>query len=390
MRIAVLGGLGMQGRAALADLARSRRVREVICADASLKGWEAFAARTDTAKITPVEIDASSRAELIRLLGQGIDAAIDLLPLPLMLNAFEAAIETRVPLVSTNYGKPIHHLHPKAQAAGVRLMPECGLDPGIDLVICGHAVKQFDELHVLNSYCGGFPEKKACTNPLNYKISWNFDMVLRSHKRAAVFIKEGRRIEVPAERQHENEMIHTLEFPGLGKLEAIPNGDAAFYTELLKVGAGIREAGRYSLRWPGWCAFFAAIKRLGMLSDEPLEGIRPPLTPHEFMVKLLEPQLQYAEDEKDLVAMINLFSGLKNGRKKTLTSTLLIERDLSSGLFAMSRGVGCPASMAAQMLAAGEIRGTGVLNPAVDIPHGPFMAGLRERGIVVHETEVVA
>ncbi|MCU0540463.1 MAG: hypothetical protein MUF46_11390 [Desulfobacterales bacterium] len=251
-------------------------------------------------------------------------------------------------------------------------------------------MKQFDELHVLNSYCGGFPEKKACTNPLNYKISWNFDMVLRSHKRAAVFIKEGRRIEVPAERQHENEMIHTLEFPGLGKLEAIPNGDAAFYTELLKVGAGIREAGRYSLRWPGWCAFFAAIKRLGMLSDEPLEGIRPPLTPHEFMVKLLEPQLQYAEDEKDLVAMINLFSGLKNGRKKTLTSTLLIERDLSSGLFAMSRGVGCPASMAAQMLAAGEIRGTGVLNPAVDIPHGPFMAGLRERGIVVHETEVVA
>jgi len=110
-----------------------------------------------------------------------------------MANAFEAALETRVPLVSTNYGKPIQHLHEPAKAAGVSLMPECGLDPGIDLVICGHSVRQFDELNVLNSYCGGIPEKKACTNPLNYKISWNFDMVLRSQKRPSVFIRGGKK-----------------------------------------------------------------------------------------------------------------------------------------------------------------------------------------------------
>ncbi|MFO7709243.1 MAG: saccharopine dehydrogenase C-terminal domain-containing protein [Desulfobacterales bacterium] len=390
MKIAVLGGLGMQGKAALMDLARSKRVDEVVCADASLAGWDAFAARSDAAKITPVKIDASSKPALIALFRQGIDAAIDLLPLPLMVNAFEAALETRIPLVSTNYGAPIRHLHAPAQAAGVALMPECGLDPGIDLVICGHAVKQFDELHLLNSYCGGFPERKACTNPLNYKVSWNFDMVLRSHKRPAVFVREGRTLSIPAERQHENEMIHTVQFPGIGELEAVPNGDAAFYTGLLGVGGTIREAGRYSLRWPGWCAFFAAIKRLGLLSDEPLKGVELRLTPHEFMVKLLEPQLQYQDDEKDLVAMINVFSGLKNSRRKTLTSTLLIERDLGSGLFAMSLGVGCPASIVAQMLAAGEIRRTGVLNPAVDVPHDRFMAGLKQRGIVVHETQEVA
>ncbi|MCU0558828.1 MAG: saccharopine dehydrogenase NADP-binding domain-containing protein [Desulfobacterales bacterium] len=390
MKIAVLGALGMQGKAALLDLARSERVKQVVCADASLAGWDAFAARSDTAKIAPVRIDASSQPALAALLRQGVDAVIDLLPQPLMVNAFEAALEARVPLVSTNYGKPVHHLHAKARAAGVALMPECGLDPGIDLVICGHAVKQFDELHLLNSYCGGFPEKKACTNPLNYKISWNFDMVLRSHKRPAVFVREGRTVSIPAERQHENEMIHTVHFPGLGELEAIPNGDAAFYTGLLGIGGTIREAGRYSLRWPGWCAFFAAIKRLGLLSDEPLKGLSPPLTPHAFMVRLLEPQLQYADDEKDLVAMINVFSGLKGGRRKTLTSTLLIERDLTSGLFAMSVGVGCPASIVAQMLAAGEIPSKGVLNPAVDVPHGPFMAQLRERGILVHESEEAA
>jgi len=385
MKIAVLGGLGMQGKAALLDLARSAQVREIICADFSLKDWDKLTAITDVSKIKPVQVDGSSKKALVALFKQGIDAVIDLLPLPLMANAFEAALETRVPLVSTNYGKPIQHLHEPAKAAGVSLMPECGLDPGIDLVICGHAVKQFDELHVLNSYCGGFPEKKACTNPLNYKISWNFDLVLRSHKRPAVLIQKGRRLSISAERQHENEMIHTIQFPGLGELEAIPNGDAAFYTELLGIGAGIREAGRYTLRWPGWCAFFAPIKRLGLLSDEPVKGLDCAVSPHQFMVKLLEPQLQYTADEKDLVAMVNIFSGMKNGRRKTVTSTLLIERDLKSGLFGMSLGVGFPASIVAQMIASGEITPKGVLNPALHVPYAPFMAALAQRGIVVTE-----
>lgn len=385
MKIAVLGGLGMQGKAALLDLARSDQVREIICADVSLKGWDKLAAITDVSKIKPVQLDGSSREGLVALLKQGADAVIDLLPLPFMATAFEAALEARVPLVSTNYGKPIHHLHKPAKAAGVSLMPECGLDPGIDLVICGHAVRQFDELHVLNSYCGGVPEKRACTNPLNYKISWNFDMVLRSQKRASVFIRAGEKLEVPAEQQHETDMIHTIQFPGLGEMEAVPNGDAAFYTDLLGVTSGIREAGRYALRWPGWCAFWRPLKRLGLLSDEPLKGLDCAVTPHQFMVKLLEPRLQYLDDEKDVVAMYNFFAGIKDGRPKTLKTGLVIERDLESGLYGMSLGVGFPASIVAQMIASGEIKKTGVLNPALHVPYDRFMAALAERGIVVTE-----
>ena len=252
MKIAVLGGLGMQGKAALLDLARSGRVREIICADVSLKDWDKLAAFTDVTKIKPVQVDGSSKKALVALFKQGFDAVIDLLPQPFMVNAFEAAVETGVPLVSTNYGKPIQHLHEPAKAAGVALMPECGLDPGIDLVICGHAVKQFDELHVLNSYCGGFPEKKACTNPLNYKISWNFDMVLRSHKRPAVLIRKGRRLSIPAEQQHENEMIHTIQFPGLGETGGHPQRGC-------RILHGAAGPGR---RHPGGRALFPALARL--------------------------------------------------------------------------------------------------------------------------------
>jgi saccharopine dehydrogenase-like NADP-dependent oxidoreductase len=103
------------------------------------------------------------------------------------------------------------------------------------------------------------------------------------------------------------------------------------------------------------------------------------------MVKLLEPQLQYRDDEKDVVAMYNVFSGTKDGRPKTLKTSLVIERELKSGLYGMSLGVGFPASIVVQMIAAGQISAKGVLNPALDVPYAPFMAALAERGIVAAE-----
>ena len=84
MKIAVLGGLGMQGKAALIDLARSGRVREIICADVSLKDWDRLAAIADVSKIKPAQVDGSSKKALLALFKQGFDAAIDLLPLAFM------------------------------------------------------------------------------------------------------------------------------------------------------------------------------------------------------------------------------------------------------------------------------------------------------------------
>ncbi|MGA9263045.1 MAG: saccharopine dehydrogenase C-terminal domain-containing protein, partial [Desulfobacterales bacterium] len=210
MKIVVLGGMGMQGKAALVDLVNIDPVDDIICADADLKGWKQLEGFLDTSRIRPVQVDGSSPKAIASLLAQDVDVAIDLLPLPFMVNAFEAALEVGVPLVSTNYGKPIRRLHQAAAAAGVALMPECGLDPGIDLIICGHAVRQFDRLELIDSYCGGLPERKACDNPINYKISWNWDGVLRSQKRDSVFIENGCRLEVPAADQHTSRMLHQV------------------------------------------------------------------------------------------------------------------------------------------------------------------------------------
>jgi lysine 6-dehydrogenase len=385
MKIIVLGGLGYQGKAALIDLMRSAEVTEVICADARTDGLSALAGFEGFAKVRAAAVDAASTDALAALLEKGADAAIDLLPIQFMPAAFEAAVAARVPLVSTNYAKDLRHLDQPARERGVTLMPECGLDPGIDLVIIGGAVPRFDRLTRLDSYCGGIPEKSACDNPLNYKISWNWEMVLTSQMRPSRFIRDGRTLDVTAADQHACGMNHEVDFPGLGRLEAIPNGDAVAYVDRLGLSETIRDAGRYSLRWPGWRAFWQTLKRLGFLEETPVPGLPGGVSPKQFMVKHLGPRLQYGPEEKDLTPMVNVFEGEKDGRRLRLTTRLLIARDLTSGLLGMSLGVGWTASLVAQMIARGEIATPGLLSPVQDIPYDRFMAELANRGINVKE-----
>jgi len=386
VKILVLGGCGIQGRAAVFDLVRSEGIQEVICADARMEGLHALGSFIDMANVRAVEMDASNLDNLIKLFNHA-DAVIDLLPRNCTATVCQAAIKTGVGVVNTNYAYSIAELDSQAKNAGVTIMPECGLDPGIDLILYGEAGRRFDELHVINSYCGGFPEAAACDNPINYKVSWTWEGVLSSTKRDSRIIKDGKVVKIPAAQQHDTDYINLIDFPGLGQLEAIPNGDAVFFTDLLGVTPTIKETGRFSLRWPGWSAFWRPLKQLGFLSEKPVTGLPCEVSPYQFLDKLMGPQLQYRDNEKDLVAMVNVFEGLVSQRRVRLTSRLLIERDPNTGLMAMSQGVGFPASIVAQMIAKGEINAKGVLSPAAHVPYQLFVDQLALRGITLEEKE---
>jgi lysine 6-dehydrogenase len=168
MKVAVLGGLGLQGRAAIADLVASG-VDEVVCVDTQPDGPSRLAALTDLSRVHFVVPDGPVNAALVEVM-RGVDAVIDLLPQPLMRDAVLAAIETRTPLVTTNYGKSIADLAAVAEKAGVSIVTECGLDPGIDLVLYARAARQFETITAIDSYCGGIPEPKARSGPLSYKV----------------------------------------------------------------------------------------------------------------------------------------------------------------------------------------------------------------------------
>jgi len=386
LRVLVLGGCGIQGKTAVFDLAGNSDVEQVICADVNLEGIKEISGFVNMSKIRTESLDAADSESLGRLFRQA-DVAIDLLPRQFLETVCQAAIQAGVSVVNTNYAYPVAHLDEKARTAGVAILPECGLDPGIDLVLYGEASRRFDELNVINSYCGGFPERSACDNPLNYKVSWTFEGVLAATKRDSRIIRKGAITDIPGARQHDPEQIHTVDFPGLGSLEAIPNGNAVAFTDALGATQTIRETGRYSLRWPGWSAFWRPLKQLGFLSEAPVAGLPCPVSPYQMIDKLVGPKIQYRRNEKDLVAMLNVFEGKKGGQQVRLVSRLLIERNLETGLMAMAQGVGYPASITAQMIAKGEITEKGILSPMKHIPYRAFIDALNNRGIIVEEEE---
>jgi saccharopine dehydrogenase-like NADP-dependent oxidoreductase len=127
------------------------------------------------------------------------------------------------------------------------------------------------------------------------------------------------------------------------------------------------------------------LKKLGFLSNEPVKGLPDSVSPLEMVAKLLEPQLQYNDSEKDLCVMVNKVEGIRRGRQQILTCSLLIERDLSTGLMAMSMGVAYPACIAAEMIVRGNITKRGVLSPATDLPCDLFIDQLNKRGIRISE-----
>ena len=386
MRILVLG-TGLQGRATLHDLARSPTVSHVIAADADLAGLTRYLDRLNTTKIEPIGLDAHDH-DRIGALMRKVQAVIVLLPVSFHVPITRLAVESGIHLVNSSYVPPeFHEIGREAAARGLAILPEFGFDPGMDLVLAGRAVKELDEVHEFYSYGAGFPEPTAASGPLRYKISWTFEGVLKSYVRDAHVVREGKTVAVAGREIFAPSNIHTVSLEGYGSLEAYPNGDVVHYLEAMGVAATVTNAGRFAMRWPGHCAFWYALAQLGFLDQAPIPVGDASIVPREFVRRLLEPQLQYADDERDVAVIRVDVRGMKHGRRRRLLYQVIDLRDLTSGLLAMNRTVGYTASIGAQMILRGDIRKRGLLSPLTDIPTDIFFAELRERGITVQREE---
>ena len=255
MQVLILG-IGLQGRAALYHLANSPDVEGIIAADSDLERAEAYAERFGGGKARCVRLDAEDHDAVLELMASAVDVVIELLPSYFGEVMAELAIETGVHLVNSSYAsEEVLKLDAEAARRGVAILPEFGMDPGIDLVMGAKAIGELDEVQELYSYGGGLPEPEAADNPIKYKISWTFDGVLRSYNRPAHILQDGEVAHIPATDIFAERNIHIIRVDGIGELEAIPNGDALRYVDLFVLGVSLKAMGRFSLRWSGHCAF---------------------------------------------------------------------------------------------------------------------------------------
>jgi lysine 6-dehydrogenase len=387
MKIIVLG-MGSQGKAVIHDLEASSLITEIFTADIfskrnSLAEAEDFLATRGYSKTRAIKLDVSNEKDLAgKFFELGLNAVICMLPIQLALTAARAALDAGIPFVSSNYTYELSVLDDLAKEKNGIILPEMGLDPGIDLILGRLAKDELDVVYGINSYGGGIPAPEcADDSPIKYKITWIFDRVLDVYVREARLVKNGKLQIVPGDEIFREENVHEIDFPGVGTVEAYPNGDSERYVKIFELGEELVEMGRFALRWPGHSKFWRTMVGLGLLDDTPVNIGSEDISPRAFLAKCLSPRLQFKSDQRDVALLRVEAWGLKDGNKVKVTYDLIDYRDLETGLFAMNRTVGFTSSIGALMILTGKITQTGVLSPVRHVPPREFIKELEARGM---------
>lgn len=387
MKILLLG-VGMQGKAALHHLANSPKITGVIAADANLETLTAYTRSLHSDKVLPFELDVRDEDAVFSQM-QKVDAVIVLLPQGFRVQMLKLAIKAGIHFVETSYALPEYtELGQLAAEKGISILPECGLDPGIDLVLAGQAIRDLDVVHELHAYGTGVPEPRAADNPINYKLSWTFAGVLSAYQRPVKMLKDSKIVHLTPSQMFSPENMHTVNIDTIGEMEAYYNGDAVKYLDIFGIKETTVSTGRYSLRYPGHAAFWKKMVDLGFLNEEPISVGGQQVSPRQFVHDLIEPQIHYANDERDVAGIRIDVRGKKDGKCKRIVYQMIDRRDLETGLLAMQRTVGYTASIGAQMVLRGDITKRGLLTPTRDIPVDKFISELEKQNILITREEI--
>jgi saccharopine dehydrogenase-like NADP-dependent oxidoreductase len=371
------------------------------------------------------------------------DLVISMLPATLHAEVAAVAIAARVPMITPSYISPeMAALDREAERAGVLILNEMGLDPGLDH-LC--AIKMLDEIRSaggvirsFESYCGGLIAPDCDDNPWHYKFSWNpRNVVLAGQGGAAVFQEGARARLVPPHRVFQQPRQVEVQ----GRLyEGYPNRDSLSYKYLYGLDA-VQTLIRGTLRGPGFCAGWDALVQLGCVRDDvqlewaegiswsewlrtfvPGAGAKANLrqavaeytgaapgaldllewlglfddrtgpavfkgSPASVLQRLLEERWKLGPTDRDLVVQWHRVEFEWEGSRWERQSSLVLEgRD--ARFTAMSDTVGLPIALAAEIMLEGEGFGrVGVEAPMATVYHERLLPRLEALGIqFVEET----
>lgn len=402
---ALLVGLGMQGKAALHDLVACGLFEQVTVVD-NRPGAEIFLGRYPHERVTYRHLDARDEAALAQLM-RTADVVIEALPAPFARPMGRLAADCGVHLVSSMYyddpgeqdpqrkraiGGEMAEIDRKARDRGVVILTEFGLDPGLDLIMAAKAVAEMEEVLEFYSYGAGIPGPNARANPLRYKFSWSPIGVMRSYRRPARIIVDGRPVAIGATSLFESSNCHLLEVPEIGvPLECFPNGDCTHYARLLGIAASVRKMGRYTCRLPGHCAFWDIMVKCGFLDEESLPVGDTHVCPVQFTASLLASResFQYGGDEQDMTFVRVDARGMSCGEARRAVYQLIDMRDLVTGFTSMQRTVGYTMSLGARLILQGRLPKRGLLS-ALDVPYEMVVPALERHGIRIARCELPA
>lgn len=380
MDILILGS-GRMGLGAAYDLAHnSEGVERITVADVDEGRARAVAETVGGGRVSPAQLDVEDDAGVERLM-RGHDAAVSCVPYFHNLRLARAAVRAGTNFCDLGGNNAVVDaelaLDAEARAAGVNLIPDCGLAPGMVSVLAAHGAARFDRLDELHIRVGGLPQNPK--PPLDYQIVFSVEGLINEYVERARVIRGGRIVEVESMTE-----VEALDFPApLGRLEAFQTSGGTSTLPETFLGR-VRELDYKTIRYPGHCERFKLLIDLGLASSEETEVGGARLAPRRLLGELLYRHLP--ADEPDLVLVRLEFAGASGGEARRLRYDIIDRHDERTGLSAMMRTTAFPASIIAQMMARGEIGQKGAVPQERCVPAQAFVAELARRDIRIEES----
>lgn len=374
-------GAGRQGTAAAYDLAVHGGATRLVVADRDEAAARAAAARLNGLLgrqiVEPARIDAGDRRSLGLFLAP-LDAFVCAVPYALLLPCTRAAIAAGTGMVDmgghTNTVLAQLAMHPEARQAGVAVVPDCGMGPGMNNTLGLYTIELLRSRGItprrVHLRDGGLPQDRSA--PWGYRLCFNLEGLTNEYDGQAVVLRDGRITHIDTLTE-----LEELDFEGIGTLEAFVTSGGTSTVPFAFAGA-LDAYDNKTLRYPGHLAAFKAFKDLGLFGREPVQVGRAEVRPRDLYHALLGPLIETSGLE-DVCVLRARAEGEIQGRPSAVVVDLIDRYDPATGFAAMERLTGWHAAIMAALIAAGEVpAGVHSLETAVGATR--FMEEVRRRG----------
>ncbi len=371
------------------------------------------------------------------------DIVISMLPARMHHLTATSCIKHKKHMVTASYvSDELKAMKGDVEKSGILILNEIGVDPGIDHMSAMQIIDRIKEsggkITAFRSYTGGLIAPDFDNNPWNYKFTWNpRNVVVAGQGSAAKIIVNRKYKYIPYHRLFKR--LERTNVDHYGEFEVYPNRDSLKYRKSYGLD-DIPTMVRGTMRRPGFSKAWNIFVQLGATDDtytlENSENMtyrefintflkyHPDLsvegkisdylnieedssvmyklrwlgifenerielknaTPAQILQKILEKKWKFEDRDRDMLVMQHKFEYELKGKKKEITSSMVIEGKDHIHT-AMSSTVGLPVGIAVKMILTGEITDTGIRIPISKNIYEPVLNELRDYGIKFTETE---
>lgn len=376
------------GRITIRDLFETDPDAEIIIADFNLKNAETLAASFRSRRVKAVFADIKNRQSLVKAF-QGSFVVINSTPYVFNVEVMRAALKARVHYV--DLGGLFHvtrkqlQLHNQFKKAGLLALLGIGAAPGITNIMADHAASQLDRVQEIHIRLGG-KDLTRYDRDVPISVSYSLDTILDEFSMPPAVFHKGRFgfVEPMSGREE-----HLFPSPvGIQKPMHTIHSEVATLPLSYK-DKGVKEVSFKIAFDEEFTERVRFLRDLGLASQKPVQNGQINFVPRKILLKLISelPKGKPVGPIRQYEVIRSIVLGKEKG-KKVCWLVDCHTKGMPQWGIGLDIDTGAPPSIAAQMIARGEIDAFGALPPEKVVPPQPFFKELARRGMTVKTKKV--